>query len=636
VLEASILSRVRGQVSGDVSFWYWYTRNDTMADTSWMPVSSANYSGDFMSLTGHNNLQCRFQLAPPQPLQDFTWRGGVVKVRGQTGAPITGTVWTDNVTLGTFQMQPGPAWWTAFDTLAEWSMGGQAGERVVRALYQDSSGVENTAAGSDTVILDPTPPDVHVSFPQSQQYVNGVVDVSGWAFDPIDVPGDTWFVARRLFYCAAESSNWLLVKPDSVSYAPAYPNWNNPASPAVHLGYWNTESLPDGNYWLRLTASDSAGHLTTNQVWVVIDSAGDSSTSGGGASGGGSGAGGGSVYIGSATGNVLHLSDDLDTLGYFSVSDSGSPAYVTAILEVGNDSLLVLDARNKRIHKLHKNGQNRRRLVSNLTLPTGITRDGNGNFWLVDKGVNRIGKFRRDGTLVFVKGGLGQDSAKFNAPEAIAVRGALVYVADSKNDRVAVLDTSGNYLESIKGDFTSPQAVAVTDSGLILVTDTDAKRVKAITPTGGHVYTMKAEDGTKLTHLVLSENRHSIFTLKPSGNKVLKFRIQSDDTLPEGGQSAGGLNLPKVLALNQPFPNPARTRLHIAYALPRQTRVTLKLYDIAGKLVTTLANGEQKPGYYNLTWNRQDAKGRSCACGIYFCTMQAENQRFSRKVVLTD
>jgi hypothetical protein len=147
---------------------------------------------------------------------------------------------------------------------------------------------------------------------------------------------------------------------------------------------------------------------------------------------------------------------------------------------------------------------------------------------------------------------------------------------------------------------------------------------------------MKAEDGTKLTHLVLSENRHSIFTLKPSGNKVLKFRIQSDDTLPEGGQSAGGLNLPKVLALNQPFPNPARTRLHIAYALPRQTRVTLKLYDIAGKLVTTLANGEQKPGYYNLTWNRQDAKGRSCACGIYFCTMQAENQRFSRKVVLTD
>jgi len=70
----------------------------------------------------------------------------------------------------------------------------------------------------------------------------------------------------------------------------------------------------------------------------------------------------------------------------------------------------------------------------------------------------------------------------------------------------------------------------------------------------------------------------------------------------------------------------------------------LKLYDIAGKLVTTLANGDQKPGYYNLTWNRRDFKGRTAACGVYFCTLSAENQRealraqghISRKVVLTE
>jgi len=52
--------------------------------------------------------------------------------------------------------------------------------------------------------------------------------------------------------------------------------------------------------------------------------------------------------------------------------------------------------------------------------------------------------------------------------------------------------------------------------------------------------------------------------------------------------------------------------------------------------VTTLANGDQKPGYYSLTWNRQDAKGRTFACGVYFCTLSAENQRFSRKVILTE
>ena len=65
-------------------------------------------------------------------------------------------------------------------------------------------------------------------------------------------------------------------------------------------------------------------------------------------------------------------------------------------------------------------------------------------------------------------------------------------------------------------------------------------------------------------------------------------------------------------------------------------RVTLKLYDIAGKLVTTLASGDLRPGYYNLTWNRVGAQGRTCACGVYFCTLAADGQRFSRKVVLTE
>jgi hypothetical protein len=62
----------------------------------------------------------------------------------------------------------------------------------------------------------------------------------------------------------------------------------------------------------------------------------------------------------------------------------------------------------------------------------------------------------------------------------------------------------------------------------------------------------------------------------------------------------------------------------------------VELYDIAGKLVTTLASGDQKPGYCNLAWNRQDAKGRTCACGVYFWTLSKENQRFSRKVVLAE
>ena len=62
----------------------------------------------------------------------------------------------------------------------------------------------------------------------------------------------------------------------------------------------------------------------------------------------------------------------------------------------------------------------------------------------------------------------------------------------------------------------------------------------------------------------------------------------------------------------------------------------MKLCDIVGKLVSTLANGDQKPGYYHMRCNPTDARGRSVPAGVYFCRLAAEGQRFSRKLVLTE
>jgi DNA-binding beta-propeller fold protein YncE len=649
VLEASILAHVHdGEATGDVSFWFWSVREDTSQhDTVWTLVDSACYTGDLLSLTGLSNLSTRFLLETPIPDSGWVWRGGMVRVRAQGVDDGVGTVWCDNVLMNCYEPQAsGYAWWGQYDSVAQWDIGSTAGEHIVRALFIDSAGSENALPYADTVILDPTAPVVDISLPGPGQVVSGLVEATGWAYDPVESSCGEFFESRRLFFKSVDSTNWLPVNPDSVSYQAAWPDSMASQGPAVHLGYWNTLLLMDGSYYLLLTASDSAGNTSSCTTWVIVSNIGGGGGMGEGPEGGGTGLGEGSCYVGSASGHVLHVSDDLAVLDTFSVADSGSEACVTAILEVSDDSLLVLDAANRRVHKLHKDGQHRRRLVSNLSQPADLKRDENGNLWLVDKGTSKIGKFRSDGSLVFTRGGLGKDTLHFDSPAGIAVSGDLVYVADSGNNRVSVWDTSGHFKTTITGDFEGPTAVWVQSpfgdspqgscGGAIYLTDGSDGKLKGITPLGGNIVAIATRDSSKLKGLVPSENRHSLFSLAPEPNKVYKLRIQSDDSLPEGVQSGGKVNLPKKLSLSQPFPNPARTKLNIAYALPRQTQVALKLYDVAGKLVKALVTGEQKPGYYNLVWNRQDAKGRSCACGVYFCTLAAENQRFSRKVILTE
>lgn len=83
-------------------------------------------------------------------------------------------------------------------------------------------------------------------------------------------------------------------------------------------------------------------------------------------------------------------------------------------------------------------------------------------------------------------------------------------------------------------------------------------------------------------------------------------------------------------------PNPAIDRAVIRWQVPVEDEVSLCVYNTAGQLVKVLEDGRTKPGTYTRVWSGTDAKGRRLANGIYFCTLAAEGQRFSRKVVLTE
>ena len=83
-----------------------------------------------------------------------------------------------------------------------------------------------------------------------------------------------------------------------------------------------------------------------------------------------------------------------------------------------------------------------------------------------------------------------------------------------------------------------------------------------------------------------------------------------------------------------PQPNPFRAALAIRYSLAAEGQVLLRVHDLTGRVVRTLAACVMRPGRYTVNWNANDDRGRELARGVYFCRFSAAGCRASEKLVL--
>ncbi len=393
------------------------------------------------------------------------------------------------------------------------------------------------------------------------------------------------------------------------------------------LGYWNTGGLEDGEYYVRLTVTDSAGNQSQDETWYQLanQDGGDSEYDAAGPDGGGSGLGDGSILVGSATGVLRVYDEELNTLSTRTVTDSGAAAYITAAVRHSPDTLILLNARAHTLLALGNTGEPVR-LARGLGLPSGIAKDASGAYWLTDKLTGRLARYKRGEGLELITDSL-------SGPEAVAARDEKVYVADTRNNRIAVYDTTGQELPSITGGFTGPQAIALPGTGGIYLTEPQTGTIKGITSDGTVYYTL----GNTTVHkgLLASPDGTRLYTLKPAGNRVLSYRIRSSDSLPGGGQAAGAKNLPRTLTLNSPRPNPSNRTAQLSYGLPKASRVSIRLYDAAGRQCANLADCQQKAGWYHLTWDGT-GNGRALPAGVYFIQLSTDLGRAQRKLVRTE
>jgi hypothetical protein len=127
---------------------------------------------------------------------------------------------------------------------------------------------------------------------------------------------------------------------------------------------------------------------------------------------------------------------------------------------------------------------------------------------------------------------------------------------------------------------------------------------------------------------------------------LLRFRLFADASVTGWGWVIDNLSIqngsptntdgaPQLrFALGQNYPNPFNPSTQIRYEVPQTSRVSLKVYDQRGRLVSTLVESEEGPGRKSVIWDGRADNGSQVSSGVYFYRLAVGNEIAQRKMTL--
>jgi hypothetical protein len=149
-------------------------------------------------------------------------------------------------------------------------------------------------------------------------------------------------------------------------------------------------------------------------------------------------------------------------------------------------------------------------------------------------------------------------------------------------------------------------------------TDTTLAQVSAANSSNGHSY----------TYADISVQAGIVYEYRLADVDINGVRTVHDDFVCSASMSgSGGVVQDYCLADN--YPNPFNPETRIAFALPQACEVHLKVFDITGKEVATLVEGELAAGEHQATF-----KADNLPSGLYFYTLTAGSFSQTKKMIL--
>ncbi len=106
-----------------------------------------------------------------------------------------------------------------------------------------------------------------------------------------------------------------------------------------------------------------------------------------------------------------------------------------------------------------------------------------------------------------------------------------------------------------------------------------------------------------------------------TGNYAYRLKqIDRDGAFTYSQQVEAVVAAPREFTLSQNYPNPFNPTTTINFAIAEDSRVSVKVYDIVGREVATMVDGDVAAGYYNISFNAKDL-----ASGVYMYRITAKH-----------
>ncbi|MDZ7722828.1 MAG: T9SS type A sorting domain-containing protein [candidate division KSB1 bacterium] len=92
--------------------------------------------------------------------------------------------------------------------------------------------------------------------------------------------------------------------------------------------------------------------------------------------------------------------------------------------------------------------------------------------------------------------------------------------------------------------------------------------------------------------------------------------------------------LPQQYRLEQNYPNPFNPSTRIQFSLKQSADVTIRVYDILGREISTLVSRKFQAGQYTAEWNGMNNTGKMTASGVYIYTLSIDGKTVAARRML--